>query len=160
MSLFAVTHTGQPGPLIKCTPSGKMLLKPLRAIVTVWVPQTSIRLMLPPQRSSAAGASSCMQFISSRPNFGSLKPDKSMFVRPLFFVCEKLCSPAVGTYSLLVFARRQLLTAINICSPLVFSLLAFVHRQFSTAVSVCLQLVYHLCAILLMFAHARVFVCN
>ena len=35
MSRLAVTHTGQPGPLIRRTPGGRMDRKPLRAMATV-----------------------------------------------------------------------------------------------------------------------------
>ena len=44
ISLLEVTQTGQPGPEASRVPSGIIERKPLRAIATVWVPHTSIRV--------------------------------------------------------------------------------------------------------------------
>ena len=77
MSLFAVTQTGQPGPLMSSTPSGRMLRMPLRASATVCVPHTSISLTEPPHFSTALGPTVRMTSTSSRPSSGSRKPERS-----------------------------------------------------------------------------------
>ena len=46
ISLFDVTHTGQPGPEERRTPSGMRLRMPLRAMATVCVPHTSMSVAL------------------------------------------------------------------------------------------------------------------
>ena len=71
MSLLLVTHTGQPGPDAKRTPSGIMVRRPLRAIATVWVPHTSIRV-------ACSGAHFSIEWIKPRASSGSLKEDKSI----------------------------------------------------------------------------------
>ena len=42
ISVWAVTHTGQPGPEMSCTGSGSRDFRPKRAAAMVWVPQTSM----------------------------------------------------------------------------------------------------------------------
>jgi hypothetical protein len=45
MSSFAVTHTGQPGPLISLISGGRSCLMPDLKMATVCVPQISISLI-------------------------------------------------------------------------------------------------------------------
>ena len=71
MSRFDVTHTGQPGPEERRTPSGMRLRMPLRAMATVCVPQTSMSV------TSRSGVSLAMESISPRASFGSLKAASS-----------------------------------------------------------------------------------
>ena len=71
ISLFEVTHTGQPGPDANRTLSGMRFRMPLRAIATVWVPHTSMSV------APWAGASLPMESIKPRASFGSLNAASS-----------------------------------------------------------------------------------
>ena len=66
MSWLLVTHTGQPGPLARRQPSGMSERMPFRAMATVCVPHTSIRV-------ACSGASAWMLSMSPRASTGSLK---------------------------------------------------------------------------------------
>ena len=72
MSRLEVTQTGQPGPESRCTPAGMMERKPYRPMLTVWVPQTSIRLIC---RSPAMA---WMESMSRRASAASRKAPKSI----------------------------------------------------------------------------------
>ena len=71
ISLFEVTHTGQPGPDARRVPSGMRLRMPLRAMATVWVPHTSMSVAPP------AGDSFAMDSMRPRASLGSLKAASS-----------------------------------------------------------------------------------
>ena len=72
MSWLAVTHTGQPGPDMSRRFLGMAERMPLRAMATVWVPQTSIRLT-----GRSLGVSSSISSMSSRASLGSRKVERS-----------------------------------------------------------------------------------
>ena len=71
ISLFEVTHTGQPGPDARRVPSGMRLRMPLRAMATVCVPHTSMSVAPP------AGDSFAMDSMRPRASLGSLKAANS-----------------------------------------------------------------------------------
>ena len=58
---WSVTHTGQPGPEMSCTPGGRRDLRPKRAAAMVWVPQTSMMVAGPSKaaRPQMRRTSSC-----------------------------------------------------------------------------------------------------
>lgn len=69
ISLLEVTQTGHPGPEANRMPSGIMVRKPLRAIATVCVPQTSINV-------ACSGAHFSIECMSPLANSGSRKTDR------------------------------------------------------------------------------------